>query len=269
MAVEVAQQSYEFLRSFVFPSSGPNVSEVIDRILERGVITDGPVPSSLEDEYKVPPFQYNPLHDLESLWWVAVYFVVMRETVRPDDDPSSDPAESVTQSQQEYARELFSDYRTRFWTVSDHGRFLQDAKVLPAHTNKLVLALEKLRQYLRNAYSKWEYDFDKPSSECAGTLHGTFAHAFKVMSKAEEIQRLTVRPFLRRVHDSEDITIEDSQDSSPSVSSQESKKRSRDGSEEAPAAAEEESGRRSKKAKVDLPRREYLPRRAKECPRRS
>lgn len=269
MAVEVASQRYEILRNFVLPASAVDVSEAVDRVLKRGVAErDGlaaPSPLQDEDEYKIPPFQYNPLHDLESLWWVAVYFVVMREIVRPGDDPNSDPTESVSQPQQEYARKLFSDYETRLWTFLGFGKFPRDAKVLPAHTNKLILALDRLRQDLYNAYSAWEYDFEKPEDRHAGALHGIFAHAFKVMSSAQEIQPLMVRPFLRRVDDSEDADAEVSQNTDPSISSQEPRKRGRD----APAAAEGESGRPSKKAKVVIPRRKYLSRRAKEHRRRS
>jgi hypothetical protein len=40
---------------------------------------------------EVKPFRYNPTHDLESLWWIAVFFVVSKETTEaPSTVPSGD-----------------------------------------------------------------------------------------------------------------------------------------------------------------------------------
>ena len=38
------------------------------------------------------PFRYNPLHDLESLWWIAAFFLFKRDVVL-DEEEACQPAE--------------------------------------------------------------------------------------------------------------------------------------------------------------------------------
>jgi hypothetical protein len=35
--------------------------------------------SNTTSTYSSRPFRYNPIHDLESLWWIAIYFVINKE----------------------------------------------------------------------------------------------------------------------------------------------------------------------------------------------
>ena len=41
---------------------------------------------SEKSEYRQPAFRYHPLHDLEALWWVAVYFLICKDFDGPEDE---------------------------------------------------------------------------------------------------------------------------------------------------------------------------------------
>lgn len=270
MAVEIENQCYEFLRIFIPSSPTDHTERAIRRYLKRDVNTSvdalSPSPPREEEKYKKPPFRYNPLHDLESLWWIAVYFIVVRVTVHSG---NPEPPEPISGSHRVYATNLFSDRDIRLWTMINDGRFLQDTEDLPKITAELILALENLREVLSETYRTLEYDFSSPDTIWGADLADYFAQVFELIAGAEEIQPLTVRPFPHYSYAVKEESEQDSEHLNSSTSSSNSRKRGRDATEETPVAAEQSAGRRTKKVKAKLPRRPYLHRRTKEHTRRS
>lgn len=272
MSVEVDMQSYQFLRKWMPltlspitpPRAGPSY---IDRLFKPNMdLPTGHIKASSrrrrpkEAEYKIPPFRYNPLHDLESLWWIAADFVVGKEVVAPGD---GEPPEPISRARRKYAADLFNNYETRLRTISEEDKFLDDTDNFSENTEKLIIVLDKLREALHDTYCTLEYDFSSPDTACANALVDSFAKTFEIIANAEEIQPLTVQPFPPPAFDiytfRKDPDPSDSESSSPS---QGSKKRRRGSGETSSFAAE--PVRQVKKVKAIIPRRPYLPRRAKE-----
>ncbi len=81
VAAEVQSQAYEFrprdpIRFLPFLDTSGIASHV------RETSVDSNICSEIAHRGTVlSPFRYNPLHDLESLWWIAVYFVFTTEVL--------------------------------------------------------------------------------------------------------------------------------------------------------------------------------------------
>lgn len=85
-----------------------------------------------------PPFRYNPLHDLESLWWLAVYFTLNRET-----DGAHDRV-----AQRSAAREFFYNYQNRQHTLLIPTYFAGKLRCLHASLGDIAKLLNKYVLFL-------------------------------------------------------------------------------------------------------------------------
>jgi hypothetical protein len=88
---------------------------------------------------------HNPLHDYESAWWVAVWFVFH---CKP---------EGVSDTVMEEARGMVYQNRTSTFAV---GRIKQACELLPAVLQPLGEVLVEMRNILANAYRSFEETFD-------------------------------------------------------------------------------------------------------------
>ncbi|KAJ3521814.1 hypothetical protein NM688_g8969 [Phlebia brevispora] len=113
IALEVVIGKYRFPpRKDSLPPSGEHT--LMEKVREtkdgKPVFKDAPkaVPTyhSVDGE-GLPDVRYNPLHDLESLWWVAVHFIATQEIYNADGAESEPFVASAAQRQ--YAAELFDD----------------------------------------------------------------------------------------------------------------------------------------------------------------
>ncbi|KAF7799154.1 hypothetical protein EIP86_010385 [Pleurotus ostreatoroseus] len=129
------------------------------------------LPPPADPEPPVIPFRYNPLHDLESLWWVAVYFLLKREmrASAPDTLDHEDTAIRDREEQRKYADEL----------------------------HPVARALEDLRQDLVARYTEVEKDPASIDFTCAGGLHERFVAAFQVIAENPDLKDITVSIVLR------------------------------------------------------------------------
>lgn len=108
MAVEVDVMSYQFFTTKKLKSSAmrANVFDFADR---RG-------PSvSLPELNSIPEFRYNPMHDIESIWWVLNWFVFTKSVVKVGGQPPSLEVErrGDYMKQQERAAALFYSSKAR------------------------------------------------------------------------------------------------------------------------------------------------------------
>lgn len=92
------------------------------------------------EEIPEPIFRHNPLHDLESTWWIGLEFLINKDrTLAPNEIPaSSSPPEDVglTADVRRYARHLFYDLAERQAAIAIVGFNRKQAatlKILPAH----------------------------------------------------------------------------------------------------------------------------------------
>ena len=77
------------------------------------------------------PFRYNPLHDLESLWWNAAYFLMSRTLVFDEEDGSDseydlEAEEEDRRGQLASLRTLFIDWGGRSWAMQMEGGFYHE-----------------------------------------------------------------------------------------------------------------------------------------------
>lgn len=142
-----------------------------------------------------PVFRYNPLHDLESLWWVAVYFLVTRDVTSIGGELPAERPTSDINAQRQWAEDIFwigGDHR---WLIVRTGYFFLD-KVTPClHPSLLLLAqeLENARQYLVGAYDSAEEDMDV-KFEIAKGIHREFVLCFGSIIHQLETEDVEVSP---------------------------------------------------------------------------
>ncbi|KAJ3559785.1 hypothetical protein NM688_g130 [Phlebia brevispora] len=119
-------------------------------------------------------FLYNPLHDLESLWWISVYFLVCKEY---DNDKSSDTPEEAA-NRAAFKRKLASDL---FWVGDNRSLTLRDRYCFPKEISQLLhpgnrigLLLDELRISLVQAYASAEEDVENIGFDIAGGLYAQY-----------------------------------------------------------------------------------------------
>ncbi|KAF7794451.1 hypothetical protein EIP86_005585 [Pleurotus ostreatoroseus] len=245
------------LHQMIFGRGGPNAQPPSkSRIQPAGE-------DSLDPPHK-PVFLYNPLHDLESLWWLAIYFAVKKEIL---DGESPEEASIVSDTHRSYASKLFTDHGLRYRTMTMPSLLLNHAEDrLPYIACNLVAVLEDLLQTLRKKYCEVEKNTQDLDHRCADGLHETFQQFFHKVADAELVQDLTIRPFTPLPARNDDWFFAGARRGpSSSLSSGSSAKRSRSNS----GAEDSDRSKRARSEETIVPdtapaRRPYLPRRAKE-----
>ncbi|KAI0810839.1 hypothetical protein BC629DRAFT_1008805 [Irpex lacteus] len=153
-------------------------------------------------------FYYNPVHDLESLWWIAVYFVINKETrlapvtlppqsaASPDDPPQDTQAftSPLTDAQRKYARELFYTRLARRLALDYDSDFDDQAKTWPAHLQPICQRLITLKNSLRRHYKKIERVDHVITKDVCGVLYQTFADTFYTIACDLSAQDIIVAP---------------------------------------------------------------------------
>ena len=94
-------------------------------------------------------FRYNPIHDYESVWWVAVWFVFCCRHKGAIDDETDDKMERARNA-------VYQDREIAFC-----GGYIEDAcLLLPTTLQPLGTVLVGMRETLVNAYMAFEGSFD-------------------------------------------------------------------------------------------------------------
>ncbi|KAF7795042.1 hypothetical protein EIP86_006186 [Pleurotus ostreatoroseus] len=125
---------------------------------------------------------YRPLHDLESLWWVAVYFVVNREVGSVGGKrPCAVSAESA-KNQESLASNLLRNQGYRGLTLTVTGKFekaIQESlhpSILPAAAGLVGLRDKLVEEYRHAERDILKIDFFKMVEH--GDLHWHFQNSF-------------------------------------------------------------------------------------------
>jgi len=146
MSIEVAAQDFLFGPS----DPGPSLTE-LDEFLNATEQDVGTARSKLE-----VPFSYNHLHDLESLWWVAVWMVFYNyfsEGTLSRDRPSFTLRD--TEARLNLAQTLFPpvfDSITRQLGFRYPTSFLNTCERLPGNKKAIYIRLNILRRLLISHY---------------------------------------------------------------------------------------------------------------------
>ncbi|KAI6017110.1 hypothetical protein EDC04DRAFT_2576906 [Pisolithus marmoratus] len=137
----------------------------------RGYLFEGLVTLPIDDTHESRqrdqfPFEFNPLHDMESLWWIPTW-VLYYHVDQEGGQPSS--------GQAEWFQMLFSgQLGLRFLAFSAS----LDKDVLPASFQPPVDIVEELRWRVRLAYVASEGSRPPAYTDALEKLHGVFADRF-------------------------------------------------------------------------------------------
>ena len=110
-----------------------------------------------EPEVPEPPFDFSPLHDVESLWWLTAHFV-FEWACQEIPDPA-DQRELVRVARlQTHKHKLFNDLIERQAVICDSGKFASIVRCLRGNVQLAGQALEDFRQQLVACYANSEKD---------------------------------------------------------------------------------------------------------------
>ncbi|KAI0683193.1 hypothetical protein BC835DRAFT_768834 [Cytidiella melzeri] len=169
-----------------------------------------------------PVFRYNPMHDLESVWWVAVYFVVNKQTslaaTRSSSNDSAFVADShvnLTVDQRIYASSLFYDPSERLIAMSGSDTLDRHLRSLPSYLSEVGEALITLRKSLRGRYNYIESSDREDDQMVCGVLYEVFADAFSTLAASLKREDITVTPLCSRPPKQDGLRIDAARASTP------------------------------------------------------
>lgn len=107
------------------------------------------------------PFRYNPLHDIESLWWLALFLSLAGTIVYAGAD-SPGITDSQDAAQQRLSEKLFCDPKIRINTFINERGLRPFLLTLHPRVAEIGAQLEEMRSDLTQAFSQAEKDMTKP-----------------------------------------------------------------------------------------------------------
>ncbi|KAI0089527.1 hypothetical protein BDY19DRAFT_993119 [Irpex rosettiformis] len=163
---------------------------------------------------KAPPFVNNPLHDLESIWWLAVYLFLSRpvvekqvtkgkahgEVVKEEDNQGEGERSTATSTTTHpplelRAMQLLVDYKARTATLMNPTGFSEHTKGVHKHLVSIMADLGKALTWLVNAYITAEASLYTSGVNVKGVLgdihsqlSALFVKIFKKTSRHLEFQ---------------------------------------------------------------------------------
>lgn len=148
------------------------------------------------------PLRYNPLHDLESLWWVAVYFLFKREVLPhvSDAEPRNggEVANWDREKQRKSADAIFHNSDSRYLIIMrNSGYFHQEfLPVVHPTMGPVGSILEDLRNDLVDRYLEVEKDPASINSTCAEGLYERFIAGFSEIQRHPQLKDLLLVPLV-------------------------------------------------------------------------
>ena len=129
--------------------------------------------NSFDDLSLGPPFNFNPLHDLESCWWMGT-FGMLDWANNPVPQDISTPEKDRVAKQHALAYKLFDTNNGRKDTMLTAGTFASELRCLQGAPRRAGEALEKWRVQLVERYIKSEKDRDALLHVDFAGLHDSF-----------------------------------------------------------------------------------------------
>lgn len=107
------------------------------------------------------PFRYNPLHDMESLWWVAL-FLLLAGTLVDAGPNSADTTNDQKVAQQRLSEQLFCDKAFRINAFITDETLQSHLFSLHPRIAEIGIQLEKMRSHLTQGFRQAEKNITKP-----------------------------------------------------------------------------------------------------------
>lgn len=179
-----------------------NLQQKILREMTRSGSKSPPTPESL----KTPPkcstpkhyavFRHNPLHDLESMFWIAAYFLIKTG--------GKDAEAAAIARQQDATRELFYNDVQRCSCMKDSTYFIHVVQTLHTDMQPAGFCLDAWRSKLANAFYSAEKDCSCITCAVADSLHESLSCTLRRIAKlvAEPSAHLSPRSRKRVLRDS-------------------------------------------------------------------
>ena len=136
--------------------------------------------------------RYNPLHDLEALWWIGTHFVVTR-AVTPQAEWSEED-QLYRQKHAQLASEMFGCGRKRSLVMTFVVYFMNKMEDLHPALHEVVLALRQTRVAIVRAYKKAEKDVSTLDWHAADGLHEVLRDRFTAIAKKFEEDDIRMEP---------------------------------------------------------------------------
>ncbi|KAL5479068.1 hypothetical protein ACEPAI_2356 [Sanghuangporus weigelae] len=168
MAVEAAGRIYTYL-----PEEDDDEFEAEHRAMVEGRVADIRLKEKTE---RSTPFFHNDLHDLESLWWIAVWVLF---SSRPVSDDGTENAEDSERDEQREAASsvLFPSVelrRERRLFLQSKDDFYARVAWMPDRFRSIKVVLNTLRRSIVRKYSKFEADYPDFRDDALEEAHDEF-----------------------------------------------------------------------------------------------
>lgn len=132
-------------------------------------------PTTCPPSYIVPQFHHNPLHDLESIFWIAAYFLFKA---------GGRGAEAAAIARQQKAtRELFYDKNQRSSCIHDSTHFIRVVRNLHPSVQPAGFCLDAWRSELVDTFHSAEKDCLRITYTVADRLHESLFRALHRIAK--------------------------------------------------------------------------------------
>ncbi|KAJ3552165.1 hypothetical protein NM688_g4296 [Phlebia brevispora] len=137
------------------------------------------------------PFRYNPLHDLESLWWIAANFI-RTKCIANNNGPSPAATKPSSSSISEVQPSL-SVRERRVDTLIQPYHFWRDTRVLPEPLVQIADKLDDLRRQVTLRYLAVEKHTGSIDKACADGLHEAFHQTFAEIAQTASYRNLLLQ----------------------------------------------------------------------------
>ncbi len=133
--------------------------------------------------HPLPQFRHNPLHDLESMFWIVAYFLFKTGGKGAE-------AEAIAR-QQNTTRELFYDDLQRCFCIQDNTTFIRNLGALHPSIQPAGLSLDAWRSELGSTFYSAEKDCSHITRAVAAGLHDSLASTLHCMAHLVELSSIT------------------------------------------------------------------------------
>ncbi|KAL5496160.1 hypothetical protein ACEPAH_3077 [Sanghuangporus vaninii] len=177
MAVEAARRSYEYLPRIVDDDLDAELEALCEGRVDEVYSKPKPDPT--------PAFFHNDLHDLESLWWSAVWILFCECS-----NSSTVGANSCMDGSGDQRNRAFSKLFSRTSNAEDRkmftesrANFNQGVAWMPDHLRDLRGVIDSLRMVLVRKYVAFEAGFPRIQTDAFEGIHEIFQNHFKRCSE--------------------------------------------------------------------------------------
>lgn len=142
------------------PTPAVGATKTSDQPPQPPGIVDSPSEQPRKESTADTPFRYNPLHDLESLHWLALYLLFGGRLVDAGDGAMKVTANHI-QAQYQLSKALFCDLAFRM-SVMRPGVLRSHLAGVHPRVAEIAILLDGARSHLTQAFVKSEENLEKP-----------------------------------------------------------------------------------------------------------